>query len=175
VRPGYIVGPRDRSDRFTYWPMRVARGGEVLAPGDPTCEFQIIDVRDLGAWIVHAVENKHYGAYNTVGYRGSYTIEEMLHGTKCVLSEDATFTWVDDAFLADNKVTSWGDVPWTPKAELGHIDNRAAIAAGLSFRPIAETVRATYDWAKEALATRKARGGLTPEREVELLAAWNKR
>lgn len=175
VRPGYIVGPRDRSDRFTYWPMRVARGGEVLAPGDPTCEFQVIDVRDLGAWIVHAVETKATGAFNTVGYAGSYTIQEVLHGAKCVLDDTATFTWVDDAFLKDNKVTSWGDLPWTPRAEYGHIDIKRSLAAGMTFRPIAETIRDTHAWAKTRPADYKARAGMAAERERELLAKWKAR
>ncbi len=175
VRPGYIVGPRDRSDRFTYWPLRIARGGEILAPGEQDCEFQIVDVRDLGAWLVHLCETKAYGVFNAVGYRGRYSIEEMLHGGKCVLNEDARFTWVPDAFLKEHKVTSWGDLPWTPKTELGHIDNQRAIAAGLTFRPIADTIRDTYLWAKGRPADYKPRAGLPAEREQAVLAAWHAR
>ncbi len=175
VRPGYIVGPRDRSDRFTYWPLRMARGGEVLAPGDPTCEFQIIDVRDLGAWIVHAVETRAFGAFNTVGYRGAYTIQEMLHGAKCVLNDGASFTWVDDAFLQENKVSSWGDLPWTPRKEYGHIDIARSLAAGMTFRPIADTIRDTHAWASARPADYKARAGMPAAREAELLAKWKAR
>jgi 2'-hydroxyisoflavone reductase len=175
VRPGYIVGPRDRSDRFTYWPVRVANGGEILAPGDPEAEFQVVDVRDLGEWIVHACEQQSFGEFNTVGFRGRYSIEEMLHGAKCALNEEARFTWVTDAFLAEHKVRSWMDLPWTPKAELGHIANDRALAAGLKFRPLADTIRDTHLWAKERAADYKPRAGLPPAREQELLAAWRAR
>jgi 2'-hydroxyisoflavone reductase len=175
VRPGYIVGPRDRSDRFTYWPLRVARGGEILAPGKPDCEFQIVDVRDLGEWIVALVGASTFGVFNAVGYRGRYSIQEMLHAAKAVLNETAQFTWVDDAFLAEHKVTSWGHLPWTPEASLSHIDNAAAIGAGLKFRPLADTIRDTHAWAITRPADYKPRAGMPAEREAELLTLWKSR
>ncbi len=177
VRPGYIVGPGDTSDRFTWWPVRLARGGECLAPGDPDNELQFIDVRDLGRWIVHGIEQGLGGAYNAVGFRGRISTAEFLHCGKGTLNHECTFTWVDDAFLEQNGMTAWGSMPcWTPKAKNGHSSNAKAVAAGMTFRPIAETIRDTAAWAqKERPADRPWRAGITPEREAELLAKWKAR
>lgn len=177
VRPGYIVGPRDSSDRFTYWPMRLARGGDILAPGDPGADLQFIDVRDLGSWIVHAIEQRLNGAYNAVGFKGRISVQEFLHTGKGTLNHECAFTWVDDAFLEQHGVTSWEEMPcWTPKAKAGRAGTDKAIAAGMTFRPIAETIRDTWQWAaKERSAERPWRAGMKPEREQDLLAAWRAR
>jgi 2'-hydroxyisoflavone reductase len=177
VRPGYIVGPRDNSDRFTWWPVRLQRGGECLAPGDPDNDLQFIDVRDLGTWIVHAVEQGAGGAFNAVGFDGRISTAEFLYCGKGTLNHQVSFTWVSDAFLEENGVDAWGAMPcWTPKAKNGHTDNRKAVAAGMRFRPIAETIRDTAAWAaKERPKDAPWRSGLTPEREAELLAKWKAR
>lgn len=175
VRPGYIVGPGDGTDRFTYWPKRFLRGGEILAPGSPDNEVQFIDVRDLGAWLVHLIENGTSGAFNAVGFDGRISMADFLHTGKGAVNHKCEFTWVDDEFLAKNKVSSWGEMGcWTPAKSNGHTDVTRAIAAGLKFRPIAETIRDTADWVKNGRGDRPWRAGMTEKREAELLAAWHK-
>jgi 2'-hydroxyisoflavone reductase len=176
VRPGYIVGPGDRSDRFSYWPARFQRGGECLAPGDPDNELQFIDVRDLGQWIVHLIQAGIFGPFNAVGFDGRISVEEFLHTGKGTLNHTCTFTWVDDAFLEKNGVTSWGEMGcWTPKAKNGRASNAKSIAAGARFRPIAETIRDTAAWIKEGRGSGPWRAGMTAERERELLTKWKAR
>jgi len=176
VRPGYIVGPGDRSDRFSYWPARFVRGGECLAPGDPDNELQFIDVRDLGEWIVLLIEKFTTGPFNAVGFDGRISVEEFLHTGKGTLNHTCTFTWVDDAFLEKNGVSSWGEMGcWTPKAKNGRASNAKSIAAGARFRPIAETIRDTAAWVKEGRGSGPWRAGMTAEREQELLAKWKAR
>src|SRR5689334_21102242 len=115
IRPGLIVGPGDPTDRFTYWPVRVARGGEVLAPGDPSDPVQMIDARDLGAWVVRAFEEQHTGVYNAVGPAKPLGVGELLGEIKAALAASARFTWVDAAFLEKEKVEPWSDMPvWVP-------------------------------------------------------------
>jgi 2'-hydroxyisoflavone reductase len=175
VRPGYIVGPGDPTDRFTSWPARLLRGGECLAPGDPDNDLQFIDVRDLGAWIVTAIEQGHVGPFNAVGFDAPITVQEFLHTGKGTLNHKCSFTWVDDAFLEQHKATPWVDIGcWTPKAKNGHTDNKKLIAAGATFRPIADTIRDTAAWltAKDGRGDREWKVGLTPEREARLLALW---
>jgi 2'-hydroxyisoflavone reductase len=173
IRPGYIVGPGDPSDRFTYWPARFARGGECLAPGDPDNELQFIDVRDLGEWIVHLTENGTAGAFNAVGFDGRISTAEFLHTGKGTVNHTCTFTWVDDAFLEANGVSSWGEMGcWTPKAKNGRTSNARAMAAGAKYRPIAETIRDTAAWVKNGRGDGKWEAGMTAERETELLAKW---
>lgn len=176
VRPGYIVGPNDPSDRFTYWPMRFVRGGECLAPGPMDNDLQFVDVRDLGAWILRLVEQRITGPFNAVGFDGPMTTAEFLHTGKGTLNHTCTFTWVDDAFLEENGVSPWGEMGcWTPKAKNGHSSNRRAIEAGAKFRPIAETIRDTADWAKTRDAKHEWLAGMKAEREAELLAKWKKK
>ncbi|MFM1871232.1 MAG: hypothetical protein RL398_654 [Planctomycetota bacterium] len=176
VRPGYIVGPGDTSDRFTYWPARFDRGGECLAPGAPDNELQFIDVRDLGEWLVRLCETKTTGAFNAVGFDGRISVAEFLHTGKGTRNHGCSFTWVDDAFLEANGVSAWGEMGcWTPKAKNGHADNRKSIAAGAKFRPIAETIRDTADWVKNGRGDGPWRAGMTAERERELLAKWKAR
>jgi 2'-hydroxyisoflavone reductase len=177
VRPGYIVGPGDPTDRFTYWPARLHRGGECLAPGDPDNDLQFIDVRDLGEWIVHLIENGITGPLNAVGFDGSISAAEFLHTGKGTLNHQCTFTWVDDAFLAANQFVAWETIGcWTPKAKNGHTSTQRAIAAGAKFRPIAETIRDTAAWVKDGRGSRPwAPTFLTAEREQELLKKWRAR
>ena len=133
IRPGLIVGPRDETDRFTYWPVRVDRGGEVLAPGDPGDPVQFIDARDLAEWTIRMVENRETGIYNATGPAKKLGIGEMLETTKSALDSKATFTWVDADFLQEQKVEPWSDMPvWIPprgeEAGGNQISNKRALA-----------------------------------------------
>ena len=181
TRPGLIVGPGDNSDRFTYWPVRVDRGGEVLAPGDGTDRVQIVDVRDLGRFLVHLVEQEASGTYNAVGPRSPMTMPEMLHGVRAVTSSDVSFTWVDADFLRRHEVGAWMEMPvWVyPSPETRGFmdwDCTKAMAAGLTFRPLADTARDTLAWWKERGDDAPAlRTGLAPEKEAAILAAWKAR
>jgi len=181
IRPGLIVGPRDRSDRFTYWPVRVARGGEVLAPGTPETPTQVIDVRDLADFIVRCAEQGVTGVYNATSPAEELTMGELLDTCRRVSGSDATFTWADAAFLEAHEVAAWSDMPvWVPLEgeEAGHpfIDVSRALAQGMVLRPISETVRGTLDWwnaRPQEDREKPMRSGLTPEREKEVLAAWH--
>jgi len=176
VRPGLIVGPDDASDRFTWWPARVARGGEVLAPGDGTAEVQFVDVRDLGGWCFDLAARRVVGTFNAVGFAGRLSFAELLGGCKCALNTDCSFTWVDETFLLDNKVAPYRDLPlWLPKGRRGHFDNRKALAEGLRLRPVAATIADTHAWQATRPASHRWRAGLRAEREAELLAAWRSR
>jgi 2'-hydroxyisoflavone reductase len=182
IRPGLIVGPRDNSDRFTYWPVRVARGGEVLAPGTGQDPVQLIDVRDLAAWIVHVVEKRIAGVYNAVGPAERMTMSDMLGRTRDAIGSAATFTWVDAKFLEEQGVRPWSNMPvWVPaegdSRGMGTVNVSKAIADGLRFRPLEDTAQATLAWFQTLPAERQAklRAGVTAEREVEVLAAWKEK
>lgn len=176
VRPGYIVGPGDATDRFSYWPKRFLRGGEILAPGARDNDLQFIDVRDLGHWLVHLIENGTVGPFNAVGFDGSISMEEFLFTGKGTVNHKSQFTWVDDEFLLANKVSSWGEMGcWTPKKNNGHCHNDRAIAAGLTFRAIADTIRDTAHWIQNERGDRPWQAGMAPSRETELLNAWRNR
>jgi 2'-hydroxyisoflavone reductase len=182
IRPGLIVGPGDESDRFTYWPVRVERGGEVLAPGNPTDPVQFIDARDLAEWTIRMVEQGTTGIFNATGPKQKLTMGGMLDGIKSVANPKAQFTWADADFLAAQKVSPWSDMPvWVPpvgdSAGFAVISIKRALDKGLTFRPVSDTTRATLDWFKQQPADRQAklRAGITPEREKEVLAAWHAR
>jgi 2'-hydroxyisoflavone reductase len=179
IRPGLIVGPRDETDRFTYWPVRIDRGGEVLAPGSPDDPVQFIDARDLAEWTIRMVENRETGVYNATGPAKPLGIGGMLDGIKAALKPDAKFTWVSEEFLTEEKVQPWSDMPvWTGKeSALARAKIDRALSKGLTFRPLAETARDTLAWFKSLPQDRqsKLRAGLTPEREAEVLAAWKKK
>lgn len=177
ARPGLIVGPYDLSDRFTYWPARVARGGEVLAPSGPDYGVQFIDVRDLAHWLLGATELRLTGPYNLTGPREPLPMGELLETCRDVAGSDARFTWVDEAILTGNDVTPYMELPlWVPSEYAGfnafNIDK--ALAAGLVFRPVAETARDTLAWANSRPADYSWRAGLSAEREAALLAAWRR-
>jgi 2'-hydroxyisoflavone reductase len=182
VRPGLIVGPRDASDRFTYWPVRVARGGEVLAPGTGEDPTQIIDARDLAEFVVRLLEQHTFGLFNVVGPDRKLSMRELLDTCRAVSKSDAAFTWVDTKFLLEQKVAPWTDLPaWLPSLEPGEaywtLNVSKAVRAGLRFRPLATSVRDTLDWWASLPEERrsKLKRGLTPERETEVLAAWHAR
>ena len=177
VRPGFIVGPGDPTDRFTYWPVRIDKGGEVLAPGDGTDPVQFIDVRDLGEWIIRLVENATFGTFNGVGIGSPLSMAEMVYGIRAVTSSHVDFTWVPIPFLRKNDVQSYSDMPiWIPGDPFSFVDNSLAMASGLTFRPLAVTAADTLDWHKSRPAAEQAelRIGIKPDREQQVLAAWKK-
>ncbi len=184
VRPGLIVGPYDRSDRFTYWPVRIARGGEVLAPGTPEDPVQFIDVRDLAEWYVRLLDADGRGTYNATGPYAPLGMAEMLYGIRAVTTKDCDWTWVDADFLEKQEppVQAWSEMTvWVPPtgeyAGFAQIDVSRAVGHGLTFRPLADTARDTLAWFESLPDERrsKMRAGLPADREREVLAAWHAR
>lgn len=176
VRPGLIVGPYDPTDRFTYWPVRVARGGEVVAPEGPDAPVQIIDGRDLSDFIIKLIEEHASGVFNATGPDYELTMGELFEKSKRVSGSDASFKWAPVEFLSRHEVLPWSDMPvWIPNTEedagFSRVDVSRAIHAGLRFRPLEETVRDTLAWAATRPSDREWRAGLSPEREASLLAA----
>ena len=181
IRPGLIVGPGDQTDRFTYWPVRIDRGGEVLAPGAPSDPVQFIDARDLAEWTIRMVEKGATGIYNATGPEKPLGVGEMLAGIKTALKSDVKFTWANADFLETQKVAPWSDMPvWVPprgdEGGLGRTSIKKALAAGITFRSLAETARDTLAWFRTLPAERQKtlKAGLTPEREAAVLAEWHK-
>jgi 2'-hydroxyisoflavone reductase len=182
IRPGLIVGPGDQTDRFTYWPVRMARGGEVLAPGDGTDPVQFIDARDLAEWIIRMAESRSFGTLNASGPRETLTIRQMLAESGSAVHSNAQLTWVPTPFLQEQKVEPWSDLPvWVPaqgdSAGFAQRNIKKALAAGLTFRPLTTTAADTLAWFREQPADRQAKlhAGLTPEREAATLVAWHKK
>jgi len=181
IRPGLIVGPLDPTDRFTYWPARADRGGEILAPGSPADPIQVIDVRDLADWTLGLLEgDRREGVFNAVSPPRQITIGSLLEDCVAVAARDGRLTWVDADFLSAQKVSPWSDMPvWVPPGgEDGAISLTSverAVAAGLGFRPLRDTVRDTLEWFRGLPEERrqKLRAGVSPEREREVLAAWH--
>jgi 2'-hydroxyisoflavone reductase len=174
VRPGLISGPHDPTDRFTYWPRRVASGGEVLAPDRPERQVQFIDVRDLAAWMVKMCAEQQTGTYNATG--PDYRLQMGTLLAECEeIGGEAQIVWVSEEFLEGNGVEPFTEMPlWEPREYAGmmEVDCGRAIAAGLTFRPVSETIEDTLEWdSKREKADLAA--GLKPERERELLAAWH--
>jgi 2'-hydroxyisoflavone reductase len=180
VRPGYIVGPRDGSDRFTYWPVRTARGGEMLAPGTPRDPVQIIDVRDLAAWMLDLVAARTTGLFNAVSAPDQFTMGGLIDACRAVVGPGAaTPTWVPESFLFERWKREEVDIPpWSPMtgefaaASLNATDR--ARATGLRIRPLDDTVRDTLAWFRTLPPERQAalRAGIKPEIELETLEAW---
>ena len=182
VRPGLIVGPGDYSDRFTYWPVRVYRGGEVMAPGNPTDPVQFIDARDLGEWYIRLVEAGTTGTFNGVGPRSPMSMAGMLYGIRATVDNDISFTWVDADFLEEHEVEAWRHMTvWVPATEeyagfsTSNIDR--AIEAGLTFRPLADTAVATMEYWNSLDEERRSqpRAGCPAELEEKVLEAWHEK
>ena len=174
VRPGMIVGPYDPTDRYPYWVLRAAQGGEILAPGAPERPVQMIDARDLGNWMLHVLEQGAGGVFNATGPEQPLTWAAWMQICSTAAGTAPDYMWVSDAFLQQHEATS-GDLPfWVP----GEYENifavsvERAVNAGLTFRPAVETARDTLAW-KGAADVSALRAGLKPEREAELLAAWD--
>lgn len=176
VRPGLIVGLHDISDRFTYWPVRVAKGGETLAPGRGERTVEFIDVRDLANWILHMIEQKKTGVYNATGPDYPLTMQQTLEACKAVSNSDTSFTWVDDDFLLKNEVGVFVEMPlWIPDEFGGSTIYKRdrAIAEGLTFRSLDETIADMLAWNATRPADYQWRAGLKAEREAELLQMWH--
>ncbi len=173
VRPTYIIGPGDPTDRYTYWPVRLARGGEVLAPGSPDDPMQHVDVRDLAAFMVGAVEDGHTGTMNVVGPRDPLTMGALLERTRAAVESDAILVWVDASTLAEQghrAVTYWTE-PRGDYLGMMRVNGDRAFASGLELRPLDETARDTLTWWASLDAERQQlRSGLSPEEEERLLA-----
>lgn len=180
VRPGYIVGPRDETDRFIYWPHRVAQGREMLVPGDGSDPVQIIDGRDLGEWMIRLAEAGTLGTFNAVGPRDPLTMDTMLRGCQKVAGGKPTYTHVAPEFLEEQKVPElpiWTSSRSGPYAGYGAVSNAKAIAAGLTYRPFDTTVTDLLAWFRSQPAERQAklRAGITREQEAQLLKKWHAR
>jgi 2'-hydroxyisoflavone reductase len=172
VRPGLIVGPHDPTDRFTYWPVRVAEGGDVLAPARPDYPTEIVDVRDLAEWIIYMAEARKTGVYNATGH--TLTLGSILETSKAISGSDAQFHWVDEAFLLEKGVQPWQEMPlWVGDdpnmAGFAYFNVDKATADGLTFRPLDVTVRDTINWAATRPADHQWRAGISREREAKLL------
>ncbi len=179
LRAGLIVGPHDPSDRFTYWPHRVAQGGDVLAPDDPELPVQFIDVRDLAEWNIRMVEAGKAGIYNATGPDYPLSMGRLLETCRDVSASGANLVWMDEAFLLANEAQPWSEIPlWVPASEgagFSAINCAKAIADGLTFRSIADMVRDTLAWDATRPSDTAFRAGLTPEKEQQLLEAWRNR
>lgn len=172
IRPGYVVGPRDHTDRFTYWVERIAAGGEVMAPSRPERLVEVVDGRDLGDWTIWMADRRRRGPHNASGPEYTLSWGLLLNRIRYVTGSDCSFTWVDDAFLRTNKV----ELPlYEPADDSGadlHFDSSRAVSEGLLFRSLAETIADTYEWSGrrgvDALAT-----GPSRDEEAALLTAWH--
>jgi len=181
VRPTYMMGPGDRTDRFTYWPVRLNRGGEVMVPGKIDDPVQYIDVRDVANWMIRLIENRKAGSYNAVGPASPTGMQRFIHGAHAAFSSAASFVMIDDnEFLKEHKV--YYIVPWIMPEEntVGSalVNNQHSIANGLSFTPLAQSVRDIYEWWYSDAVTEERRQKLeagadsTMAREKMILAAW---
>jgi 2'-hydroxyisoflavone reductase len=176
IRPGLIVGPLDPTDRFTYWPVRVVEAGKILAPGKPTQNLQFIDVRDLAKWIVLMVERQATGIYNATGPVTPITFEQLIKECQKFSKENVVIQWIDEDFLIENNVQDWSEVPlWLSyKRNMPgflNINVQKAINAGLTFRPLSETISSILSW-DSSRENIKRQAGLDREKERELLILW---
>ena len=177
VRPGLIVGPEEPTDRFTYWPVRIHQGGEVMAPGDGSDPTQIIDVRDLTEWIVRLAEASTFGVFNATGPGTRMSMAEMLYGIRAITSTPVGLTWVPFDFLREYEVRPWSDMPaWIPNDPISFVGVERAVAAGLTYRPLAETALDTLRFHESRPEEEKnnMQAGISPDREQAVLAAWHK-
>ncbi|MGZ5045766.1 MAG: NAD-dependent epimerase/dehydratase family protein [Usitatibacter sp.] len=175
VRPGLIVGPHDPTDRFTWWPARVARGGRVAAPGRPSRTVQFIDVRDLARWMVELVQRGAAGTFNATGPRAPVEMSRLLEACRSVSGSDAAFEWIDEATLAERGVKPWTQMPlWVPDADphasgCMNVPIGRALATGLAFTPLEETIADTHAWSRTRPADYAWKAGLAAERELTVL------
>ena len=175
VRPGLIVGPNDPTDRFAYWPHRVAQGGEILAPGGPNTPTQFIDVRDLAEWTIRLLESETVGIFNADG--PAIPLGELLLTCATAAGKDLDVTYASEVFLKESEVAPWSELPlWIPglgeKPNGGATNCQRAIAAGLTYRPLAETVADTLAWDSQRPQDSAWKNTLKPEKEARVLATW---
>ncbi len=180
LRPTYICGPGDHTDRFSYWPVRTMRGGEMLWPGSPQDKTQIIDVRDLANFVVDAVEQQITGTYNTVTPAGSYSMGDLLADSMAVTGTEVQPAWVSAEFIEAQKLGEGRLIPiWSPPdgeyGRVASVSGERAVGMGLKVRPVRETARDLISWWKTLPDDRTTimRAGLTAEREAEVLALWH--
>src|ERR671910_3345412 len=174
VRPGLISGPYDPTDRFTYWPRRIAAGGEGVAPDRPERGAQFVDVRDLAAWIIEMAAERRTGTFNATGPDHKLEMGRLLEACKAV-GGDAELVWVSEDFLEEHGVEPFTELPlWVPREEaaLLEVDCGKAVEKGLAFRPLSETIEDVLKWDRARPVGTEPAAGLTPEREQELLRAW---
>jgi len=177
IRPGLVVGAGDPTDRFTYWPVRMFEGGEVLAPGSPNDPVQFIDVKDLAQWTIEAIEQKHLGTYNVTGPYQQLTMGSLLKTVRETTHSEAELVWVSAEFLKREKVSPWTDLPlWVPPTSdmkgFVTVDVNKAVNTGLQFRPLSVTVQDALAWYRTMDDGLPLKAGLTREREKELLKKW---
>lgn len=179
LRPTYICGPGDRTDRYTYWPVRTMAGGEMLWPGKASDNIQIIDVRDLADFTIDCAEQRINGIYNTVTPKGSFTMGQLLEDSLAVTAADTKDVWVDYDFVTEHGLEDSGELtiwssPRSTYAQLSMVDGSRAVAKGLNNRPTRETARDTITWWKTLPEdrTQNVRAGLASEKEAKLLADW---
>lgn len=178
IRPGLIVGPRDPTNRFAYWPLRILAGGEILAPGSPKQNLQFIDVRDLAKWIVTMVEKRETGFYHATGPKRSLSFEELLKTCAQISKKELSIAWVSENFLIEHGVQDWTELPlWLSyKRNMPGfltVSVKKALEAGLKFRPLTETIEAIIDWEKQQ--KNKDSFGIAPKKEQELLIRWKEK
>ncbi len=180
VRCGVIIGPGDHTDRFTYWPERVYRGGEVLAPGAGDDPVQTLDARDLANWVAHCIENRVVGTYNATNLAGTNNFRDVLELSRQVVNPEARITWVPHDFLVgqnlqQNRDLSFWMTPDGPHAGVWQVNSEKAAGAGLQHRALSESIADTHAWFQSQSAERRAnmRAGLSAARETEVLAAWH--
>jgi len=179
-RPGLLVGPNDPTDRFTYWPWRVSLGGKVLAPAPPSINLQFIDVRDLADFIVKMIEKQNEGVFNITGPKKPATFGSLLIACREASLSDASFVWVDENFLLEKGVTPWTDLPlWVPASDPSYkgfynININKAVKAGLTFRPLSQTVGDLLSWLRTRPNTRSLEVGMGIATETELLIKYQK-
>ncbi len=172
LRCGLIVGPHDPSDRFTYWPVRVQQGGEVLAPSPPHMQVQFIDARDLAQFALHLAGERRHGIFNTTGPAGRLSMEEFLDTCNELTGNKAQLVWVSEEFITGSEMDH---LPvWTPEDWRGifEADCSKAIDAGLGYRPLEQTINDTLDWHATRPSGYEMKVGLKPDKEKELLHTW---
>lgn len=180
VRPGLLVGPHDQTDRFTYWPHRIAQGGEVLAPGRPERPIQFIDVRDLAAWILNQVENQQNGVFNAASPSGWATMGSLLQACIQVTQSNASLKWAPDDFLMQQSVGEWIELPlWLSESDptiagFLRFDVSRALARGLTLRPVEETILDTLNWTKTWPNNHAWQAGMNRAREKDLLNVFTR-
>ena len=172
VRAGLIVGPHDPTDRFTYWPVRMQRGGRILAPGNPQSPVQFVDVRDLSDWIIRMAEQRRAGVFNATGPAQPLPMRQFLETCQLVSGIPSQLVWVDEKIILEHGLAPWMELPmWIPDSDpnapgFSSFNCQKAIASSLAFRPMADTIRDTLAWANTRPADHQWRAGLTPEREA---------
>lgn len=177
VRSGLIVGAFDSTDRFTYWAMRISKGGKVFAPGSPNRFVQMIDAQDLAEWIVKMVEDGENGIFNVTGKPFDLTFAKMLEEIKNICESDAEFVWASEEFMKREAVEEWSEMPLylaeSREAAQGFLSANIdkTLAKGLKFRPLSDTIRETIDWRKTK--TDELKAGISAEREAELIRKWS--